>query len=97
MKSVEELRAEARRLRETVDNISDPQLKHELAERAFLLSECAEALERSIEHPDIIRANIRRFRTLLAQGIRDPVQKQIVEEMLAEAEGILASLRKGAP
>ena len=94
MKSVEELRAEARRLRESVSNISDPHLKCELAERALQLSERAEAIERSVEHPDILRANIRRFRSMIEQGIEDAAQKLIVEEMLADAEAILVSLRK---
>jgi hypothetical protein len=38
MKSAEELRTEARRLMETVKNLSDPKLKKELAERFALLS-----------------------------------------------------------
>jgi SMC interacting uncharacterized protein involved in chromosome segregation len=97
MKSVDELRAEARRLRETVSNISDPQLKRELVERALQLSERAEAIERSVEHPDILRANIRRFRSMIEKGIDDIAQKRIVEEMLADAEAMLASLRKEPP
>ena len=97
MKSVEELRAEARRLRESISNISDPQLKRELAERALQLSERAEAIELSVEHPDILRANIRRFRSILEKGIDDATQKRIVEEMLADAEAMLASLRKEPP
>ena len=95
--SVEELRTEARRLRETIRNISDPELKRELSERAFQLSERAEAIELSVENPDILRANIRRFRSLLEKGIDDAAQKRIVEEMLADAEAMLASLRKEPP
>ena len=38
MKSAEELRTEARRLMETVKNLSDPELKKELAERSLYLA-----------------------------------------------------------
>lgn len=93
MKSVEELRLEARRLRETVDKISDPALKRELAERALELAERAEAIERAQEDPEIVRANIVRYRSMLAAGIADENQKRIVEEMLRDAEEILANRR----
>jgi hypothetical protein len=97
MTSPEELRAEARRLMETVNNISDPQTKQELAARAFELSERAEAIANSIEDPDIIRMNITRFRAMLAAGISGTAQKKIVEEMLADAEALLANLPKKGP
>ncbi len=93
MKSVEELRLEARRLRETVDKISDPALKRELAERALELAERAEAIERAQEDPEIVRANIVRYRSMLAAGIADGNQKRIVEEMLRDAEEIIANRR----
>jgi hypothetical protein len=86
MKSAEELRAEARRLRETVKNIYDPQLKQELSIRALELSERAEAIANSIEDPEIIRMNIARYQTMLARGISDASQRKIVEEMLDDAE-----------
>ena len=93
MKSVEELRLEARRLQETVDKVSDPALKRELAARALDLAERAEAIERAQEEPEIIRANIVRYRSMLAAGIADENQKRIVEEMLRDAEEILANRR----
>jgi hypothetical protein len=68
MESAEELRAEARRLIETVNNISDPQLKKELASRALALSERAEAIENSMKDPEIIRINISCYRSMLAAG-----------------------------
>ncbi|MGC2415658.1 MAG: hypothetical protein WA459_23540 [Stellaceae bacterium] len=93
MKSAEELRVEARRLRETVENISDPQLKQELATRALDLSMRAEAIADSIEHPEVLRKNIARYRAMLAAGISDPSQKNIVEEMLDDAETLLRGVR----
>ena len=57
----------------------------------------AEAIERSSEAPEIVRANILRYRSMLASGISDAGQKRIVEEMLAEAEGLLANLGKQEP
>lgn len=89
MESVAEIRAEARRLQEAVKNTSDVELQKELAERAFGLAERAEALERSIESPQIIRMNIARYKSLLAAGITDAPQKEIVEAMLADLEALL--------
>jgi hypothetical protein len=89
MKSAEELRAQSRRLRETVENISDPQLKKELAARALELSERAEAIADSIEDPEIIRRNIARYQAMLSGGISDAFQRKIVEEMLDDAETML--------
>jgi len=88
MESAEELRAEARLLIKTVNNISDNQLKKELAARAVELSMRAEAIANSMEDPEDLRLNIARFRARLAAGISDSAQKQIVEEMLADAEAI---------
>jgi aconitase B len=90
MKSAEELRAEARHLRAMAENIVDPALKRELAEQAFDLSARAETVERSQEAPEILRANIARYRNMLAAGIADEQQRRIVEEMLSDAEEMLA-------
>jgi len=97
MDTAEELRAESRRLRETANNVSDPQLKKELASRALELAERAEAIAKSMEDPEIIRINIGRYRSMLASGINDSAQKKIVEEMLADAEAMLANFSKKAP
>jgi hypothetical protein len=78
----------------TVTTIADPQLRKELAARALELSERAEAIANSAEDPEIIRANIARYRTMLSAGISDASQKKIVEEMLADAE---TQLRRAAP
>ena len=96
MKSAEELRAEVRRLRETLNNLSDPELKKELASRALALSERAEAIANSTEDPDIVRMNISRYRAMLEAGVSDAAQKKIVEEMLADAEAMLANLSNKA-
>jgi len=91
--SQEELRAEARRLREAAKDVSDPATKQELAERALQLSLRAEEFERSREAPEILNANIKRYRAMLAAGIKDGQQKRIVEEMLLDAEKLLAQAR----
>jgi hypothetical protein len=93
MSSAEELRAEACRLRETINTINDPALKQELAARAFELAERAEAMARLPENPEIIGANIERYRKMLAAGMDDPTQKRVVEEMLCDAEQMLATAR----
>src|SRR5208337_1994722 len=69
MKSVEELRAESRRLRETVKTLSDSQLKKELAARALDLAHRAEAIANSMENPEVIMMNIAHYRSKLAAGI----------------------------
>lgn len=94
MKSAEELRAESRRLREAVKTLFDPQLKKELAARALDLAHRAEAIANSMENPKIIMMNIARYRSMLAAGISSESHKQIVEEMLADAETLLANLSK---
>ena len=93
MASVEEMRVEARRLLETIKTVSDPKIKQELASRALELTQQAEALER-LEDPEILRANIRRYQSMLRGGISEPDQRRIVEEMLRDAEALLDRLRK---
>jgi hypothetical protein len=88
MRSPEELRAEARRLCQTINRITDPTLKQELAGRALELSERAEAIAKTPEDPEIIRANIEHYRRIFGAGINDDTR--IVEELLRDAETILA-------
>jgi hypothetical protein len=97
MDSVEELRAEARRLRDAASRISDPEAKKELASRALELSQRAEALANGMIDCEIVRANIERYRSLLAAGELDENQKRIVQEMLADAESLLANPPKDPP
>jgi U3 small nucleolar RNA-associated protein 14 len=92
MRSVVELRAEARRLRETIENVADPALKQELAARALDLSIRAEEIARSHEAPEILRMNISRYRSMLAAGTDDDQRKRIVQEMLRDAEEMLAQV-----
>jgi len=89
MTSVEELRAEARRLMETVDTVDDLAAKQALAERALELSQRAEALENAMVNPWILRANIDRYRSLLASKTLSDDQTRIVGELLADAERLL--------
>ena len=90
MKSAEELRTEARHLIATARNLSDPQLRKELAARSLALANRAEAIANSIEDPEIIRKNIARYHSMLAAGMSRESHKQIVEEMLADAKTLLA-------
>jgi hypothetical protein len=92
MRSVVELRAEARRLRETTENVADPALKQELAARALDLSIRAEEIARSHEAPEILPMNISRYRSMLAAGIDEDRKKRIVQEMLTDAEEMLAQV-----
>lgn len=89
MESVQELRAEARRLMQAVDRVSDTRTKIELAARAVELAQRAEALEKAIADPWILRANIDRYRSLLASRTLSDDEKRIVEEVLADAERLL--------
>jgi len=89
MKSVvEELRAEARYLVETANNSSEAQLKKELSERA-------EAIANSMEDPEIIEMNIRRYQSMLAGGLTDETHRKAVDEMLADAQTLLSDLHAG--
>ena len=88
MRSVVELRAEARRLREMIENVADPALKQELAARALDLTIRAEEIAKSHEAPEILRMNISRYRSMLAAGI----DERIVLEMLRDAEEMLAQV-----
>ena len=98
MKSAEELRTEARRLMETVKNISDPELKKELAGRSLYLANRAEAIANSIKDPELIVINVSRYRLMLSAGISSESHKKLVEEMLADAKAMLADyLSKKAP
>jgi hypothetical protein len=89
MKSPEELRAEARRLTEKINNIAAPQLKIELASRALALSERAEAIEISVEDPQIAQMNIMRYQSWLSGGLTDEAHRKNVEEALTDAEECL--------
>ena len=96
MTSIEELRAEARRLMQAVNSVDAVRTKQELAERAVELSQRAEALERAIADPWILRANIDRYRSLLASQTLSDDQRRIVEEMLADAERFQGNFKKAA-
>jgi hypothetical protein len=91
------LRAEAHRLVGMATAVSDIQAKQRFAARALALSQRAEAIARSQEDPAIVEANIERYRKMLAAGIDDPEQRRTVEEMLDDAEAVLAILRDTAP
>jgi hypothetical protein len=67
-------------------------LKQDLAARALDLSIRAEEIARLHEAPEILRMNISRYRSMLAAGIDDEQKKRIVQEMLTDAEEVLAQV-----
>jgi hypothetical protein len=93
MRSAEELRVEIRRLREAMRKISDRTAKEALAKRALELSEQAEAAAKSRTNPEI-RASVDRYRRMLAAGVDDETQKQIIQDLLREAEEMLEAGRR---
>jgi hypothetical protein len=94
MRSAEELRTEVRRLHETINNLTDPALKRELAARALELAEQAEAIAKMGEDPEIVCANIERYRRMLSAGIDDDTQRAIIEELLHNVERVLERTKK---
>jgi len=95
---VEELWTEVRRLIETVHDLPDAHLKKELAERALQLSERAEAITNSMDDPEIIEMNIRRDqRRMRAGGLTNKAHRKIIDEMLGDAQTLLANLHRETP
>lgn len=90
---VAELRAEARRLTLMLKTVADPQDRDQFAARALEFSLRAEAIACSQEDPMVVRMNVKRYRLMLEGGINDEAQRHVVEEMLADAEAVLASRR----
>jgi hypothetical protein len=95
MRSAEELRVEARRLRESVNTVRDPVRKRELAAAALELAERAEALARLPPDPEKLRISIERYRRLLAARADDDDQQRIITELLQDAEELLGRLTGG--
>jgi MoxR-like ATPase len=95
MPLAEELRADVRRLLARVRNLSDTRLKTELAAEAFALAQLAEAIERTLENPEIVRTTVARFRSLLIDATIDETQRKIVEELLADIETRWVPLARG--
>lgn len=93
MLSAEKLRADACRLIEMARNHTDPQLKRAAANQALELSQLAEAIERTVEDPELIQANITRYRNLLTAGTSDETRR-IVTQLLADAETLLLALAR---
>ena len=96
MRSAEELRVEARRLRDAVGSESDPVRKRELAALALELAERAEALANLTSDPEKLRIRIERYRRLLAARADDEDQQRLIREMLQETEELFRE-QKDAP
>jgi hypothetical protein len=97
MRSAEELRAESRRLRETIKTTSNPVLKQQLASQALDLAIRAEAIADSSENLAIIRTKIERYRRmLLTDNGKSEAHKQTIEKMLRDANEILQETKTAA-
>ena len=86
------LRSEARRLREMAKTAADPGLKQKLAAQALDLAQRAEVIARWQENPGKPAPDIERYRARLAAGIDDAGQRQIIEQILRDAEQLAARL-----
>ena len=86
------LRSEARRLREMAKTAADPGLKKKLAAQAFDLAQRAEVIAMWQENPESLRPTIEHYRARLAAGIDDAGQRQIIEQILRDADQLAARL-----
>jgi hypothetical protein len=95
MRSVKDLRAESRRLRERIKKTSDPAVKQELASQALDLALRAEAIANA-STVELLQANIDRYRRiLLADDGKSEAHKQTIETMLSEAGEMLQKITRG--
>ena len=65
---------------------ADPDLKQKMAAQAFNFAQRAEAIARWQKDPEGLRPSIERYRALLAGGIDNPSQRQIIGQTLHDAE-----------
>jgi hypothetical protein len=92
MRSAEELRAEARRIRDSLVAVTDSALRDRLVSQSLELSQRAEALARLPADPEGIRAKIEEYRQMLVSSSGD-TENQAVEGMLQDAEEMLTHLQ----
>jgi hypothetical protein len=85
MRSPEELRAEVRRLHQTVRTSLDPALRKNLSERALGLAQQAEAIAGLPEDVEGLSITIAHYRRMLA-GADNPAKRQLIGEVLQHAE-----------
>src|SRR4051794_13592097 len=96
MRSVEDLRAESRRLREIIKNTDDPALKQQLASQALDLAVRAEAIADASKDLATVQAKIERYRRmLLTNDGKTEDHKQLIEKVLSDAGEILQKLTAG--
>ena len=88
-----ELREEVRRLLRDAQGFIDPEMKQELASRAFELAQRAERIDLLVADPGRLEPEIGRCRSMLREKALSPDERRIVREALADAEGILRGLR----
>jgi hypothetical protein len=90
--SPEYLRGQSRRLGAILRDLSDPDVKRELAAYSFQLAQRAKSLARLAEDPAVIRINIERYRAMIAADL-DGGDRATVKRILDEAEQALAGHR----
>ena len=88
-----ELRKEVRRLLRDAQGFIDPEIKQELASRAFELAQRAERIDLLAANPERLEPEIKRCRSMLMEKALNPDERRIVREALADAEAILRGLR----
>jgi hypothetical protein len=81
----EYLRNESGRLRRIIKTLSDPSIKKELATHSLYLAQRAEAIDRIMEDPAVVRMNVDRHRAALKSELRADNRAAVVTP-LAEAE-----------
>ena|SRR3954447_24727786 len=92
MKSVEELRTEARRLLDSVKTATDSVRKLDLATEALELAQRAEELARLPVDSEKLRVKVERYRRLLAVRAADEDQLRMFNDLLQDAEQLLEQL-----
>jgi hypothetical protein len=87
--AAEQLRSKARELMREAAGFVDPDVKRELAERAFELAQRAERIDVLLADPERVYEDIARYRSILMQRSLRPDERRIFREALADAEAIL--------
>ena len=99
MPSAEDLRKEVRRLLREAEGFIDPNVKQELASRAFELAQRAERIDVLVADPGRLEAEVARHRSRLRDAGLSPACRRILREALADAESLMvargASFRPG--
>jgi len=89
----EYLRNKSRRFRKIISELSDPEIKKELASHSFNLAQRAEAVGRIKEDQAEVRKNVERFRSVPQSGV-DPAERQRAMSQSGHTPNAHAKLRE---